>query len=95
MTCRILLCHFAGSRIAEWLEMEVIQTTEWLGHDVDIVFCTEPSFEYLKDIRARRPPNAKVPIIIFVAMDAIEASALCNDARILSKESVVEIITQP
>lgn len=78
-----------------WLKMEVVQTTEWTGHDNEIVICPQISFDYLKTVRKERQKGQKAPVIIFVAMDALEAATLRSDARIMSKESVVEVITQP
>lgn len=77
------------------LKMHVTQTTEWACHGSHIFICPEPSFEYLNEIRARRTAGDKAPITIFIAMDGIEATTLRSDARIMSKESVVEIMTQP
>jgi hypothetical protein len=34
-------------------------------------------------------------VTIFVALDALEAATLRSDVRVQSKESVVEIMTQP
>jgi hypothetical protein len=75
--------------------VDAFHWTYWQEDDVDIVICTEPSFRSLADMRIMRRANRKVPVFIFVALDGIEASALRNDARVLSKESVVDIITQP
>lgn len=77
------------------LKMDVIQTTEWQGHDADIVICPEISFEYLNDIRRRRVNNQRAPVTIFIAMDALEAATLRSDVRVTNRESVVEIVTQP
>jgi signal transduction histidine kinase len=78
-----------------WLGMDVVVTDDWKGYDADFVVCTEPSFSHLANIRANRVEGKKVPITIFITLDAIEAAALRNDARVLSKESVVEICSQP
>lgn len=77
------------------LKMKVVQTTEWEGHDADIVICPELSFEYLAAIRRQRVDTKKAAVTIFVAMDAMEAATLRSDVRVTNKESVVEIITQP
>ncbi|KAF2658578.1 hypothetical protein K491DRAFT_702806 [Lophiostoma macrostomum CBS 122681] len=78
-----------------WLKLEVIHTSNWQGNDADVVICPEVSFEYLSSIRRHKGKNSRAPITIFVAMDSLEASTLRHDARVVSKESVVEIITQP
>jgi signal transduction histidine kinase len=84
-----------ASTLTDWLKMEVVQTSEWEGHDADFVICPEPSFDYLTTIRRQRATGTNAPVTIFIAMDALEASTLRSDARIVSKESVVEIMTQP
>ncbi|TID12886.1 sensor histidine kinase/response regulator [Venturia nashicola] len=61
----------------------------------DVVICTEPSFEFLASVRKQRPADGGVPVVIFIAIDAIEAAALCTDVRITSTESVVEVVSQP
>ncbi|KAF3036936.1 hypothetical protein E8E12_005896 [Didymella heteroderae] len=83
--------------LADHLNMDVVQTTEWEGNDCDLVICPEPSFDYLKSIREKRADigAAKAAITIFVALDALEAATLRSDVRVVNKESVVEIITQP
>lgn len=77
------------------LHMEVVQTKEWTGHDADIVILTEPSFTYLASIRRSRINNKPAPVTMFIAMDAMEAATLRFDARVVNKESVVEICSQP
>ncbi|KAF2474248.1 uncharacterized protein BDR25DRAFT_392014 [Lindgomyces ingoldianus] len=81
--------------LTNWLKMKVVHTSEWDGHDADIVICPEVSFEYLSAIRQRRFANERAPVTIFVAMDGLEAATLRLDARMTNKESVVEIMTQP
>lgn len=77
------------------LKMNVVQTTKWEGHDSDIVIVPQLSFDYLHAIRRNRVNNNRAPVTVFVAMDAIEASALRSDARVNNRQSVVEIMTQP
>ncbi|OAL47145.1 hypothetical protein IQ07DRAFT_682628 [Pyrenochaeta sp. DS3sAY3a] len=77
------------------LHMEVIQTKEWTGHDAEIVILPEPSFTYLASIRRSRINNKPAPVTMFIAMDAMEAATLRSDARVVNKESVVEICSQP
>lgn len=83
--------------LIEWYGMKPLITSEWERLDSEVVIILEPSFDYLASIRnkARETLGDKAPVVLFVAIDAIEASALRNDARILSKESVVEVIAQP
>jgi signal transduction histidine kinase len=85
-----------ASTLERWLGMSAVTTNDMnYEHGADIVICTEPSFDYLTSNRQKRLPGGKVPITIFIAIDAIEAGALRTDARVTSKESVVEIISQP
>ena len=83
--------------LADHLKMDVVQTTKWEGNDADIVICPEPSFQYLSSIRHQRADAkaAKAAVTIFVALDALEAATLRSDVRVQSKESVVEIMSQP
>lgn len=84
-----------AATLKNWLKMDVIQTTEWEGNNCDLVICPETSFEYLGAIRRRRLKGKKAPVTVFVAMDGLEAATLREDARVLSKESVVEVMIQP
>jgi signal transduction histidine kinase len=90
--------HFSntlGTTMRNSLHMEVVHTTDWEGHDADLVICPEPSFHYLATIRAQQNAVTRAPVVIFVATDGLEAATLRSDARILNRESMVEIITQP
>jgi hypothetical protein len=84
-----------ANTLQKHLKMNLIRTTEADGHDCNIVIVPELSFEYLAMIRRSRIEDRKAPVTIFVAMDALEAATLRSDARVKSKESVVEIMTQP
>ncbi|KAH6639704.1 hypothetical protein C7974DRAFT_422225 [Boeremia exigua] len=86
-----------ATTLSNHLKMDVVQTTKWEDNNADIVICPEPSFEYLAAIRTKRAENqaAKAAVTIFVALDALEAATLRSDVRVTSKESVVEIMTQP
>ncbi|KAH7384045.1 hypothetical protein DE146DRAFT_213649 [Phaeosphaeria sp. MPI-PUGE-AT-0046c] len=79
------------------LKMDVIQISKWTDNTCDIVICPEPSFDFLDSIRDRRARDgdAKACVIVFVALDALEAATLRSDVRVQSKESIVEILTQP
>lgn len=79
------------------LKMEVIQISKWEDNNCDIAICPEPSFEFLASTRDRRARQGheKASVVIFVALDALEAATLRSDVRVKSKESVVEIMTQP
>lgn len=83
--------------LSNHLKMEVVQTTQWEGNNADIIICAEPFFEYLASIRHQRADTraSKAPITIFLALDALEAATLRSDVRVQSKQSVVEILTQP
>lgn len=92
------LNHFTAAlktTLERHLQMDVIQTSEWQGHDAELVVCPEVSFDYLSAIRRGRLNTARAPVTIFVAMDALEAAALRSDIRVTDRQSVVEIITQP
>jgi hypothetical protein len=84
-----------ANTLQKHLKMNLVRTTNADGHGSDIVIVPELSFEYLALIRRSRIENGKAPVTIFVAMDALEAATLRSDARVRSKESVVEIMTQP
>ncbi|KAH7389316.1 hypothetical protein DE146DRAFT_620053 [Phaeosphaeria sp. MPI-PUGE-AT-0046c] len=77
------------------LKMNVVRSATGHDYDSQIVIVPELSFEYLSFIRRSRIKGHRAPITIFIAMDALEASTLRSDARVRSKESVVEIMTQP
>lgn len=77
------------------LNMTVVQTEKWSGHDADLVICPEPSFVYLDTIRRRRSAGERAPVTVFIAMDALEAATFRSDVRVKNKESVVEIMSQP
>ncbi|KAF2684539.1 hypothetical protein K458DRAFT_366968 [Lentithecium fluviatile CBS 122367] len=92
---RKLFTKAMTNAMTEHLKMEVVHTEEWEGHDADLVICPEPSFDYLASVRSRRTAADVAPVSIFVAMDSLEAATLRTDARVVNKESVVEIMTQP
>ncbi|RYF42471.1 MAG: hypothetical protein EOO38_19690, partial [Cytophagaceae bacterium] len=83
------------STLESHLKMQVVQTSDWTGHECDMVIVPELSFEYLAAIRRARSNGGRAPVTIFVAMDALEAATLRSDARVQKRESVVEIMTQP
>jgi hypothetical protein len=91
----IRFTNVLSNTLQKHLKMNVIRTSEWRGHDADIVIVPELSFDYLASIRRSRFDGERAPVTIFVAMDAMEAATLRSDARIRRKESVVEIMTQP
>lgn len=85
-----------ASTLHDWLDMDVFLTRDSQNiQGSDIIICTEPSFEFLASIRKQGHVAGKVPVVIFLAIDAIEAAALRTDVRVTSKESVVEIVSQP
>jgi signal transduction histidine kinase len=81
--------------LRDWLGVDVVLSEQWDKLDFDIVILTEVSFDFLVEIRSRSEGDKKIPLVIFVALDAIEASSVRNDSRILDTDIVVEIITQP
>lgn len=84
-----------ATTLEKHLKMQVFQTSNWEGNDTDIVICPELSFEYLSAIRRQRVTDQRAPVTLLVAMDGLEAAVLRSDARVLNKQSVVEIMTQP
>ncbi|KAF2425745.1 hypothetical protein EJ08DRAFT_652039 [Tothia fuscella] len=83
-----------AATLTNWLEMDVSVATELSGDPADIFLCTEPSFGLIAALR-KKHPRGNVPIVLLMAIDTMEAATLRADARVNSKESVVEIITQP
>jgi signal transduction histidine kinase len=81
--------------ITDWFGAEVSLVNQVEDIVAEVVIFTEPNFESLAALRSAKCPGAKVPIVVFIALDVIEASALRNDARVLSDHSAVEIVTQP
>ena len=82
------------------IAMNFLQINRWHNfttryNGADIVICPEVSFDYLNIVRRRRMSDQRAPVIIFIGMDALEAATLRSDVRVTSKQSVVEIITQP
>lgn len=85
-----------ASTIQDWLGLETRVTLDSSNLvSYDVIICTEPSFEFLASIRKQRPAGGKVPVVIFLAIDAIEGAALRTDVRVTSTESVVEVVSQP
>ena len=83
-----------ATTLKDWFDVDVIYTDTWSHGLADIVICPEPSFENLALMQNAESPES-VPRVIFISLDAIEASALRNDARIMGSVKPVEIITQP
>lgn len=86
-----------SSTLTDVLKLEVKRTDTWDGSDdAEVVFCPEVSFESLQKIRSRAAEaKRRCPATIFIAMDVLEAETLRTDARVTSKESIVESMTQP
>lgn len=91
----LLFTNALVDTLEQHLNMEVVKSTEWEGHNADLVICPELSFEYLATVRRHRTQGKRAPVTIFIGMDALEAATLRSDVRVTSRESVVEIITQP
>ncbi|KAH7078197.1 hypothetical protein FB567DRAFT_129453 [Paraphoma chrysanthemicola] len=85
------------STLSRILKSDVKQLSTWDGHDdTEVMICPEVSFESLHAIRSSAAnAKRKCPATIFVAMDVLEAETLRSDARVTSKESIVETMTQP
>jgi len=85
------------STLSGVLKLDVRRASEWDGFDdTEVVICPEISFESLQAIR-NSAANAKriCPATMFIAMDVLEAETLRSDARVTSRESIVESMTQP
>jgi hypothetical protein len=86
-----------ATTLSEVLNLDVRKASVWDGFDdTEVVICPEIAFESLQAIR-NSAANAKriCPATIFIAMDVLEAETLRSDARVTSRESIVESITQP
>ena len=81
--------------IQDWFDVDASIQDSYTSGSADIIICLEPSFKHLDIIRKQGHVSQKAPSIIFVANDAMEMASLRGDARILSIESVVEVICQP
>jgi signal transduction histidine kinase len=78
-----------------WFGAEASLVTHIGDSTAELFICTEPNFESLAEIRSKTAASEKSSIVIFITLDAIEASALRTDVRVLSDQSVVEIVSQP
>lgn len=81
--------------LRDWLQMDVTSGESWTNQDVDFVICTEASFYQLREITKKVDGRKTTPIVLFVAVDALEAAALRNDVRIQSDEFVCATCVQP
>jgi hypothetical protein len=79
------------------LKLNVYHAAEWDGSDdTEIVVCPEVSFDSLQKIRSSAAKaGRRCPAAILISMDILEAETLRSDARVTSKESIVESVTQP
>ncbi|KAH8723063.1 hypothetical protein GQ44DRAFT_761306, partial [Phaeosphaeriaceae sp. PMI808] len=86
-----------STTLSNVLGLEVKQTSVWDGSDdTEVMICSEVAFESLQIIRtAAFKANRRCPATVFIAMDVLEAETLRSDARVTSKESIVESIIQP
>jgi signal transduction histidine kinase len=80
--------------LTQWLGLKASVSSEIPPDGTDVILCTGPSFDFLSMIR-KKYTKGKVPVVLFLAVDTLESATLRADARITSKESIVEIITQP
>tara|TARA_R110002003_G_scaffold645_5_gene20949 strand:+ start:30440 stop:31669 length:1230 start_codon:yes stop_codon:yes gene_type:complete len=85
------------STLSQVLKSEIRCISTWDGmDDTEVMICPEVSFESLQAIRSSAAKaERKCPATILIAMDVLEAETLRSDARITSKESIVETMTQP
>ncbi|KAL5119498.1 hypothetical protein ACEQ8H_002563 [Pleosporales sp. CAS-2024a] len=87
-----------SATLSSVLKLDVRHSDNWDGTDDDteIIICPEVSFDSLHKIRSNAAKTGKsCPPTIFIAMDILEAEALRCDARVTSRESIVESIVQP
>ena len=78
-----------------WLNVKPVISRGLEIPDADIIIMLEPSFMQLEAIRNRFSAGEEAPIVLMVAIDAVEAGTLRSDVRISSNRSIVEIISQP
>ena len=86
-----------SSTLSNVLKLDVRRTSAWDGSDdTEVIICPEVSFESLQTIRnSAANAQRRCPATVFIAMDVLEAGTLRSDARVTSKESIVESMTQP
>lgn len=78
-------------------KVDVHHASSWDGTDeTEVMICPEVSFENLQMIRqSAAKAGRRCPATILVARDILEAETLRSDARVTSRESIVEFVTQP
>jgi signal transduction histidine kinase len=86
-----------AATLSNVLQLELYHTSVWDGSDdTEIVICPEVSFESLHAIRTSAAKSGRrCPATVLIAMDILEAETLRCDARVMSKEFIVESVTQP
>jgi signal transduction histidine kinase len=94
------LLHYVevlAATLSNVLQLDLYHTSFWDGSDdTEVVICPEVSFEGLQMIRtSAAKAGRRCPATILIAMDVLEAETLRSDARVTSKESIVESVTQP
>ncbi|KAF2819940.1 hypothetical protein CC86DRAFT_361397 [Ophiobolus disseminans] len=92
-----LFVKVLSSTLSDVLKLDVRRTTIWDGcDDTEVFICPEVSFECLQTIRnSAASAKRRCPVTIFIAMDVLEAETLRSDARVTSRSSIVETMTQP
>ncbi|KAH3982718.1 hypothetical protein HBI64_006430 [Parastagonospora nodorum] len=86
-----------SATLSKVLKLDIHHSGTWDGtDDTEVVICPEVSFESLHNIRTNAAKSGRrCPATILIAMDVLEAETLRSDARVTSRESIVESITQP
>ena len=79
----------------DWFDVKPVISRGLEIPDADIIVMLETSFVQLEAIRNRFSTGKQAPIVLIVAIDAVEAGTLRSDVRISSKRSIVEVISQP
>jgi signal transduction histidine kinase len=86
-----------SATLSNVLQLDIYQTSVWDGSDeTEVVICPEVSFDSLQMIRRNAAKaGRRCPATVLIAMDILEAETLRSDARVTSRESIVQSITQP
>lgn len=79
--------------LRDWFDIDVVRTNLWKPGSGRIILCAEPSFDILASLQD--VDAGDMPQLVFMCLDAIEAAALREDARVQSSRVPVKIVTQP
>jgi signal transduction histidine kinase len=86
-----------AATLSKVLQLDIYHTSVWDGSDEsEVVICPEVSFDSLETIRRNAAKaGRRCPATVLIAMDILEAETLRSDARVTSRESIVQPVTQP